>query len=256
MSRAVASEALHNSGEAMTDTNSLYDLYKAILHPSFVTPKVETETDSSFLVRVLWDDRASFLKLCINGLLPGCSLLLLTISALLTTTPEHRDRKTLQLVFAFTLRNRVSWDHREYRFTSMEDIHTISRAYAGLLYVCQQDTPSADTFTAELMRHMNQFVFETMTLGPDPSSIMLDYVDIAWASLQFLWLFFDREEFVSISEQHNTLVYAVHAFSFVSRFSLFTVSSAEETRAYARILQNSDIISLFGRFLLNTTRGG
>ncbi|KAG9096383.1 hypothetical protein FRC07_010941, partial [Ceratobasidium sp. 392] len=68
MSRAVAFEALCNSGEAMTDTNSLYDLYKAVLHPSFVTPKVETETDSSFLVRVLWDDRASFLKLCIHGL--------------------------------------------------------------------------------------------------------------------------------------------------------------------------------------------
>ncbi|KAG8718601.1 hypothetical protein FRC08_004845 [Ceratobasidium sp. 394] len=90
LARIATLKALQLAGEATTNSTSLEALYRVFTSRNFELDNSTIEADSSFLVRVLWLNRAYFLKLCAGGLLPGCSLLLLALLKLFPVTPEQK----------------------------------------------------------------------------------------------------------------------------------------------------------------------
>ncbi|KAG9074690.1 hypothetical protein FS749_013714 [Ceratobasidium sp. UAMH 11750] len=90
LARITMLKALQLAGEVTTNSTSLEALYCVFTSHNFDLDNSTIKADGSFLVRVLWLDRASFLKLCADGLLPGCSLLFLALLKLFPVTPEQK----------------------------------------------------------------------------------------------------------------------------------------------------------------------
>jgi hypothetical protein len=86
--RATSNEALQRGFQSMPHQLA-HDYFETIFkRPTFDFGTSSTETNIVFLVRVLWEDRGSFFTLCSRGLLPGCTMLLLTAWKLMCNDPD------------------------------------------------------------------------------------------------------------------------------------------------------------------------
>ncbi|KAG8697781.1 hypothetical protein FRC09_007644, partial [Ceratobasidium sp. 395] len=181
------------------------------------------------LLWVLWEDRARFLKLCMNGLLPGCSvfffklvwvfpapadiryldqvrLFFQDICFRLYLVGSARDRQILGFVIWITLETTTSfeWEEEYDRTTSVEDTRSIIQAYDGLLYVSQHDDASAGVLSLQFMHGLHRFVGQTFESNPSLSHL----AGIHRISLNFVWLFFDRRRLIDAVDQADMLQYA------------------------------------------------
>ncbi|KAG8795403.1 hypothetical protein FRC12_014887 [Ceratobasidium sp. 428] len=184
--------------------------------------------DVLFIVAELWRDRDSLLRLCMDGMLPGCSLLLLTsMEALPTEVNEstykshmhlqglsfrlflvgsHRDRQLLQPVCTFTPENDIDWPDDFEGYVDSADSQIITEAYSGLVAVWQE-TFDTEILPIDLAIRLDRFILKTAAHNTEMRSHNL--ILILHTSLRLLWLIFEHRGRIPVDDHINIRDYAI-----------------------------------------------
>ncbi|KAG8717937.1 hypothetical protein FRC08_006316 [Ceratobasidium sp. 394] len=267
--KLVANEALNNAEKATKDAASFEEFCKIFVDSRFIGRLGPGEFAAAILIS-LWQDRGSFLILCLRGLLPGCSLLLLITLKLLPLHPDketvheatfflqhlvlrlylvgsHRDRQILQYIFLATQQMLVSVFEPDTLFVGPEDSRMVSQAYSGLLSVWQQDGSSTRNVPVKLMDALSGDVVGLSTFNP--SATTGELIDVAGTSLKFLWLLLEHRGRVPTLEHAWVKRYCSGLFQFIWVIEK-RISGQEARHRLAQMLADTEIISLAGRVVL------
>ncbi|KAG9081585.1 hypothetical protein FS749_007558 [Ceratobasidium sp. UAMH 11750] len=268
--QAVAFLALDIAGKASANPTSLTEFCEIFACPSFLSDKAARGLLSSIIIPEIWGERDMFLKLCANGLLPGCSLFFLATHSVLSHEPgitsvnilylhlqdlglrlylagSHRDREILLPVCMTAIEKLLRWPTDSNRFLHAEDSRTLFQSYSGLLFVWQQDGRSAKTLPIGFIGHLVAFVLHMS--GFNPSATPREHIETERTALRFLWLIFEHRGRIPAAE-HSYLRYsAVPTFSYLW-FIQKCISTQAEQYEFARMLTDVEVIGLAGRILL------
>ncbi|KAG8706784.1 hypothetical protein FRC09_002228 [Ceratobasidium sp. 395] len=228
----LAVEAMERAGRATTDTSTVQWLYMVI----WGSVRFSGDPDVTMLARALWEDRDSFLTLCIRGLLPGCALLLFACFQLLHGDKDEddscqetfylqdlafrlylvgstRDREVAQLVCREAVERDSDWTNGILRHCGPEDTRTILKAYSEMLFEWREERSTPKTVDIDLLGGLASYVINLVGTSP----------------------------VLSVEETVQAARVAIH-----SR-CLYT----EDARyGFARMLADLDILALAGRVLL------
>ncbi|KAG9078358.1 hypothetical protein FS749_009658 [Ceratobasidium sp. UAMH 11750] len=275
LARITALQALQLAGEATTDDTSRQALYRVFASPTFDLDNSTPDRDSSFLVLMLWMECTSFLKLCTDGLLPGCSLLLLALWKLFPVAPEenfrrdclflqelsfrhflvgsNRDRQILQLVSVYIIDRKIEWGGTNRSF-DQEDSRRVLQAYSGLLYLSQRDIPSAKVLPVDLMSFIYKFVL--FTLGPMDMAATLDLTSLSSTSIEFLWLLLEHRPHILATDQDKLRHYLLYIQNFTVKIEAASILTIEDKLTFGLALGDADFQNVVGRILLITALDG
>ncbi|KAG9094937.1 hypothetical protein FS749_011487 [Ceratobasidium sp. UAMH 11750] len=256
LARIATLKALQLAGEATTNSTSLEALYRVFTSRNFELDNSTIEADSSFLVRVLWLNRAYFLKLCAGGLLPGCSLLLLALLKLFPVTPEQNFRQNCLLLRDLSSRHFLVGSNRDRQILQLIYIYArrVAQAYSGLLYVSQRDVPSAQVLSVDFTRFIYKFVLST--LGPTNIATPQDLISVSFTSVEFLWLLVEHRPRISVPDQDKLRLFMLYIQTFTTKIEEQRIVTGEDRRAFGLALGDADFQNLVGRILLIATLEG
>ncbi|KAG9087358.1 hypothetical protein FS749_002968, partial [Ceratobasidium sp. UAMH 11750] len=233
--KLVAFEAL-NKGEKAAGDAASFQQFCGFFAGSRFLGDLHPGVFAAAILIPLWEDRDSFLTLCLRGLLPGCSLLLLIVLKLLPLHPDkelvyrntfflqhlvlrlylvgsHRDRQILQHIYMATQQMLVSVFEPNTLFVSPEDSRTVSQAYSGLLFVWQQDGSSTKNIPVKFMDALSGDVLSLSTFNPLATTEEL--IDVIHTSLKFLWLLLEHRGRVPVVEHAWARRYGTGMFQFI-----------------------------------------
>ncbi|QRV72214.1 hypothetical protein RhiJN_00228 [Ceratobasidium sp. AG-Ba] len=229
-------------------------------------------TNISFLVQILWEDRGSFLNLCIRGLLPGCSVLLCSIAMRLLTWPSTDPREKLltrcrELIFRLYL---VGSNHDRYvlellgskvidrtreitgerSFVDAQDSKTAYQAYSGLLLAFQQGKYDINEMTMHSIGHLTDFVLNISTKG---AITLSEILDVPWKAFGYVWVFLNRMDDIIATEKHTrTRHFAARACTYIRAYCGNPKMTHDLLVHAANVLVDVDIIGCLGQILLMT----
>ncbi|KAG8699184.1 hypothetical protein FRC08_005455 [Ceratobasidium sp. 394] len=266
MAHELAAEAMERAGRVTTDMKLLERLYLVI----WGSKRFSGKPDIVLLTRALWEDRESFLTLCMRGLLPGCALLVFACCQLIREdrseeeyrqeslylqdlalrvylVGSYRDRQVAQIVCLQVLERDTGWFNESGSYPSIEDTRTVSKAYSDLLLAWQQDTPSFKTVEVNLLSSLARFVQVIMATSPLLGTE--EPIQVSRTSLQLLWLLFETHRRMAVDEHSQIRQFATVAFDFVQVIHQGHYTK-DQRHSFAKMLADIEIISLCGRILL------
>ncbi|KAG9088799.1 hypothetical protein FRC07_012471, partial [Ceratobasidium sp. 392] len=236
---------------------------------SFTRDSKGVEMDSAALVSVLWESRDKFFVLCSRGLLPGCSLLLLTMFTLLSIRHQtdttmglaltllqdlvlrtylvgsHRDRQILHFICPHIIpQNEMEWSTG---IKSPEDSRAIAGSFTGLLLVTQHSANVKNT-PIDFMGYLVGFVFHATKLNPTVTAS--EMIEVAETSLQFLWLLLHEYGRIAAKDQHKVRFYAATFYRFLGFIEREHTSTSKDRLGFARLLARGEVMALTGRVVL------
>ncbi|KAG9091545.1 hypothetical protein FS749_016459 [Ceratobasidium sp. UAMH 11750] len=266
MTHELATEAMERAGRVATDMALLERLYLVI----WCSKRFTGKPDIVLLSRALWEDRGSFLTLCMRGLLPGCALLVFACCQLIQEgrseeesrqeylylqdlafrvylVGSYRDRQVAQLVGLEVLERDTGWLNKSGSYLSLEDSKTISKAFSDLLLAWQQDTSIFRDVEVNLLSGLARFV-QVMT-ATSPLLETEESIQVSRTSLQLLWLVFETRGRMEVDEHFQIRHFALVAFDYV-KFLHQILATKDQRRRFAEMLAGVEIISVLGRTLL------
>ncbi|KAG9126152.1 hypothetical protein FRC07_004671 [Ceratobasidium sp. 392] len=248
MAQTVAFAALDTAADALRNDSLLLEFYRIFTRSCFVLDSATGVANISALARILWDDRGSFLTLCLRGHLPGCTLLLTAIMRLLPTGSQEERWQILPRV-CILVDDKNTTSPTIDKFVNQEDTNTIAKAYFGLLVLWRQDRLSAKSASIRLMTQLAGFVINK--LARDPSVATQDLMDIVSTSVQFFWLLLEQRGQVSSAEHSEMKDYA-NAIYISLEFMLKECGPRRDERyKFAQLIADGEIASLAGRIVLS-----
>ncbi|KAG8695845.1 hypothetical protein FRC08_007526 [Ceratobasidium sp. 394] len=232
VSRNIAFAAQDRVAEASQNAASLGEFYGKFTQRGLFAPyNSAPATDTVWLARVIWEDRDSFLTLCLRGHLPGCALLLLLaleflppnlgqakngllylqdLGFRLYLVGSRRDQQNLQRVCVGAVDKNVGWPNTRNIFTSAEDSQTLARAYSGLLRVWRRDKSSTKLVPIRLMSFLSGFVLHMSELNR--LATPQEHIDVMSTSFQFLWLVFEQRGRIPVADHSEMRHFATLVF--------------------------------------------
>ncbi|KAG9078416.1 hypothetical protein FS749_009556 [Ceratobasidium sp. UAMH 11750] len=275
LSQAMAFGALDRAGDMATTADSLVDYCNALIN--LISDESLGEVDALGLVRLLWEDRGSFMALSSHGLLPGSTLVLLAALKQLATHSDQdryrtdvyylqdlgfrlylvgsrRDRQVLVPVYLFAMVKNAATPRGINVFIDPEDSHAIARAYSGLLLVWKQYGASPKSIPTSLVGHLANFV-TNMTVF-NPSATTQDYIDITSTSFRYLWLQFEHKGGIPVEQHVHARGYSMTQLTALRVFQQRKISTKEDKHNFAQMLADIEIVNLIGRVLLLITEEG
>ncbi|KAG8699185.1 hypothetical protein FRC08_005456 [Ceratobasidium sp. 394] len=275
MSQALSFAALDRFAEASRGTESLEEFYRILTYPSLVLDDLLGKANVSILAYLLWESRDMFLVLCSRGLLPGCALLLLMVSKSLTVgsreeerdvlylqdlafrsylVGSRRDQEAVQPVCLLADEKKLVWPPGKDRGISSEDSHRLAQAYIDLFAVRRREKTGAKGVSIGVMSHLTGFVqniFES-----DYSMTSGELMDLASTAHQFLWLILEQNGRLSADDHIDVRKYALLCLvKLRSIRERFTPTPGLQYK-FAKLVANTEVVSLAGRLLLLTTDEG
>ncbi|KAG8742954.1 hypothetical protein FRC12_015192 [Ceratobasidium sp. 428] len=268
-----ASAALDEATKAVVNPSSWKHFCGIFSSAQFISDGRNRAAYVEVAIKLLSLSRESLYTLYTRGLLPGCSLMLLAISAALPKDANvsdvyqglHaledlgfrlylggslRDRQILQPMCMAVI-ERKHWMPDKNRLISTQDNAVICRAYCELLGAWRRDSINTKTIPVEFLTNMASLVLG-LSLS-DPKFTMRERIDIARTCVDMLWLIFEDGRRVPLSA-HNAL--RNYAGAVVSYFRSFKKDLSNEEEHYlAGVLMGTDFIALYGRIFLLMTKG-
>ncbi|KAG8704071.1 hypothetical protein FRC09_003789 [Ceratobasidium sp. 395] len=276
LSQAISVRALQKANDTLALDSSLAGLYKTLPFSGFGRDDSGAERDGLFLSRILWADRATFLRLSILGLLPGLSVFLL---ALLRITPAKSEKnlKHQQCVFVQDLSLRhylvgskldrsvlqhaamIRGDRKSdwmsmNRVVDQDDSRRIANAYTALLQVSQRDVSNAKLLSVEVIGRLGLFVLTTVR-SPTPIA-PLQLTALMCTSIEFFWLLLEHRPRISVLDWDDIMYYASCIIALIRSLEKRRIRTDEDKVAFSKALGDADIHSLVGRTLLLVTLEG
>ncbi|KAG8794115.1 hypothetical protein FRC12_000463 [Ceratobasidium sp. 428] len=265
-SQSIVFAALDKASEALANDESLEDLVSVVT--GFFATGLDIE-DVLFIITELWRDRDSLLTLCMDGMLPGCSLLLLSSMEVLPTevnestyktymylqglsfrlflVGSHRDRQLLQPVCMFTPENDIDWPDDFEGYVDSADSQIITDAYFGLVAVWQE-TFNTEILPIDLAIRLDRFILKTAARNTEMRSHNL--ILTLHTSFRLLWLIFEHRGRIPVDDHINIRDYAITVFVFLEILQLRRICTDEDQYMLARMLADIELIALAGRILL------
>ncbi|QRV80463.1 MYND Zn-finger protein [Ceratobasidium sp. AG-Ba] len=223
MAQAALDRAAHASPSSESDRDYVDSMMELDPDDYFIN------FDAFSIVRIIWEDRDSFLTLCARGLLPGASLLLMIAMTRLSMIPDvkefpdhlrriqdlslrvylvgsHRDRQILLPVCMTALSRRMAALNQPEDPVNAQDCKAIIQAYGGLVTVWKHQPLSNRTIPPSHAVRLAIFVMGMVVHEWIPVQMRFDVV----VSLtQNLWLLFEHRGRIRVEHQNSVTVFAV-----------------------------------------------
>ncbi|QRV95203.1 hypothetical protein RhiJN_23221 [Ceratobasidium sp. AG-Ba] len=237
LSEAMASKALYLASKKRT----WKDFRATLTSPAFVSRGAEAGFYSGLCLEMLWTARDSLLKLCVRGVLPGCSLLVLAaiqflqdLAYRLYLVGSRWDQQIMQLICVDSFKEKSSLRNGDKnRFVSAEDSQLLSEAYSSLYHAWSQDKSYYAKVPLALMKNMTDLVLDTTNYNPSAT----------------------EQERLGV----NKVVSYVGTREFVASAFCLLVATNQEIKSkegqlkLAHIISEAEILSLAGRIALSFT---
>ncbi|KAG9081619.1 hypothetical protein FS749_007531 [Ceratobasidium sp. UAMH 11750] len=271
-SDAIAGAASGLTADTVTTTALPRILNQIFSETHFAEFEGAVETDAGFLIREFWMDRQSFFTLCSSGLLPGCALLFLALTAWKWFPTEPRDRfrgyclflqdlchrlylvgsnedlQVVHLVCMYIIDKVPEWDMFEERFVSPEDSRELAWAYGELLSESRNDESIVEVLSVEIMGLLGKFVLEMLMV--DDTATLQEILVVNHQNFEFLWLFLEHRSRVSLVDSDRIKYYAAIIFMVTANNQTHLVKTREDQVDFARMLAASEIVGLMTHTLL------
>ncbi|KAG9122142.1 hypothetical protein FRC07_001610 [Ceratobasidium sp. 392] len=265
--------ALNEATRAIANAGAWHNFCGIFSNARFISDIRARATCVEAMLKMLSLSRESLYTLHTRGLLPGCSLMLLAVSAMLPKDANMsgadqglhaledlgfrlyiagapRDRQILQPVCMAAI-ERKHWMPDLNRLGSTEDNAVVCRAYCELVIAWKRDNINTKNIPVEFLTCMSSFALGLSLC--DPTASMQGRIDVTRTSFDMLWMIFEDGRQVPLSK-HNAL--RNYAGSVLSYLCAFNKDIPNEDQPYlAEMLTESDVIPLCGRILLLTTKG-
>ncbi|KAG8775636.1 hypothetical protein FRC12_001351 [Ceratobasidium sp. 428] len=258
---------MERAGRATTDTSTIQWLYMVI----WGSVRFSGDPDVTMLARALWEDRDSFITLCIRGLLPGCALLLFACFQILHSDKDEdgscqetlylqdlafrlylvgspRDREVAQLICREAVERDLDWTNGILRHCSPEDTRTIVKAYYEMLSEWREERLTPKTVDIDLLGGLASYVVNLVGVGPVLN--IEETVQAARVSLELLWLVFECRGRIKVEDHHKIRLYAAVGFDLLRAIHSRCLYTEDARYGFARMLADLDILALAGRVLL------
>ncbi|QRV94982.1 MYND Zn-finger protein [Ceratobasidium sp. AG-Ba] len=252
----IAARDVPTSGSSNGDlyTDSVVDL---------VPDEYLMDLDAPSILRVIWEDRDSFLTLCARGLLPGVAVFLIVAFKTMQFTGDedcrvylvgsHRDRQILQAVSYLVSSSGTSLlGMEEQDFVSAKDVAALSRAYSGLITLWQQQPLSTKPIPVMQIGTLGMIITSMLARKPASDWVL---VEVAAASLRSLWLLLEHRVQIPPDDQKRVRGYTAGFLKYITDASR-VFSTKEGLRNIAQVIANCEVMSLVGRIILMATQEG
>ncbi|KAG8785620.1 hypothetical protein FRC12_017346, partial [Ceratobasidium sp. 428] len=274
LSNLMIIEALNEAAKIVEDLALVNEFHGVFTSREFLGSMSDRTpgTLAEFIITLLWYDRDSLLTLCVRGLLPGFSLLLLVLLKLLAIYPDkesfhrctylgeililrsypvgsHCDRRILQGVYRLGCKEmyETSRPDADHLFVGPDDAKTFYQAYSGLLFVWRQNGFNTKSVSINLMNDLAGAVaFSTSKLRPVVAD---ELIDVTTTCFNFLWLLLEHRDRIAAVE-HSLFVQHSSNLLHILRTTNRCVSSKDQRLKIAQMLADTEIISLAGRLVL------
>ncbi|KAG8793211.1 hypothetical protein FRC12_003501 [Ceratobasidium sp. 428] len=271
LSQAISVRALQKASDIIAINSSSARLYNTLPFSGFGWDNSGVERDGLFLSGILWADRATFLRLSVDGLLPGFSVFLLALLRMLPTKSEkdlHQqcvyvqdlalrhymvgsklDRSVLQLVAMFRSDRESGW--KQNRVVDQDDSRRIAHAYTALLHVSQRDISNVKALSVDVMSRLGLFVFATVR--PPTPLTSLQLTTLVCTSIEFFWLLLEHRPRISVLDWDDMMHNAGSICTFTGVLEELRMLTEKDKVAFSKALGDADIHNLVGRTLLLVT---
>ncbi|QRV80464.1 hypothetical protein RhiJN_08479 [Ceratobasidium sp. AG-Ba] len=221
------------------------------------------DLDASSILRVIWEDRDSFLTLCARGSLPGVAVFLIVAFKTMQFTGNddcrvylvgsHRDRQILQAVtYLVSPSGIILLGMEEQDCVSAKDAAALSRAYSGLITLWQQQPLSTAPIPVKQIGTLGMIIASMLARKPVSDWVL---VEAAAALLRSLWLLLEHRVQISPDDRERVRGYAAAFLKYIVD-ARRRVSTKEGLRNIAQTITNCEIVSLVGRIVLMATQEG
>ncbi|KAG8727350.1 hypothetical protein FRC12_022560 [Ceratobasidium sp. 428] len=229
------------------------------------------ETDLTLLISLLWDDRGSFLTLCANQSLPGCSTLLFTAFGSWRARPELDARYLwLQDLYCRVYLVGSNWDRQvlqkliqpvlsrkplEFCAADEQDKQAVSKAYSSLLRSSQRSPCSVPSLTPDVVVSLGDFVMTVVLIKP--SMVLEEVIGVLRLTFEYYWVLLKCSGGVPVDERESFKLFVLHILTTTGTAYVKYVSKAGHGQEiFVDLLVNCDIISFVGQALILVFQSG